>query len=321
MSSVNEIRENVPHGGAAAEESGYRWVAQDCPVCETPPTRRIGRRGGAAHREGLGVECEIWRCRSCGLLFPNPMPVPTGGLDQHYDELPDDYFQNHDLDAKDQSAKELLRQAEQLTGGRGRLLDIGAGRGELLRVAAQSGWTVTGIEPSPSFAAYAAQYSGVPIRREPLERCGFDEKSFDVVILGAVLEHLYNPNETIREIARILRPGGALFIDVPNEEGLYFRVGNLYQRLRRRDWVVNTAPTFSPFHLFGFGPRSLRALLGKHDFRPTNWRVYGGQAMLPERGGAIGAVERLAAHAVTALSNIGSLGTYIETWAIKVSDR
>jgi len=104
---------------------------------------------------------------------------------------------------------------------------------------------------------------------------------------------------------------------VPNEEGLYFRIGNLYQKLRWRNWVVNTAPTFSPFHLFGFGPRSLRALLAKHALEPVDWRVYGGRAMVPNRRGVIGAAEQLAAHAVTAISNMGSLGTYIETWAVK----
>lgn len=303
--------------GEARDENSYRWVAQDCPVCEVPPTKRIGRRGGAAHREGLGVECDVWRCGRCGLIFPHPMPVPTGGLEQHYGVLPDDYFQNHDIGTKGIAAAGMLRHAEELTGGRGRLLDIGAGRGELLREAVQGGWTATGIEPSSSFADYAGRYSGAEIKREPIERCGFSDDAFDVVILGAVLEHLYQPDETVREIARILRVGGALFVDVPNEEGLYFRVGNLYQKLRRRDWVVNTAPTFSPFHLFGFGPRSLRALLVKHGLQPRDWRIYGGRAMVPAHGGLIGAMERGAANAVTALSNMGSLGTYIETWAIK----
>lgn len=297
--------------------NNYRWVEQACPICEVPPTKKIGRRGGAAHREGLGVECDVWRCGRCGLIFPHPMPVPSGGLEQHYGVLPDDYFQNHDIGTKGIAAAGMLRRAEELTGGRGRLLDIGAGRGELLREAMQAGWAATGIEPSSSFADYAARYSEAPIKREPVERCGFEENSFDVVILGAVLEHLYNPDETVREIARILRPGGALFVDVPNEEGLYFRVGNFYQKLLRRDWVVNTAPTFSPFHLFGFGPRSLRTLLAKHGLEPRDWRIYGGRAMVPNRSGVIGVAEQLAAHAVTALSNMGSLGTYIETWAIK----
>jgi SAM-dependent methyltransferase len=186
-----------------------------------------------------------------------------------------------------------------------------------LRAALREGWEPTGIEPSASFAKHAQSYSSAVVRSEPIERCDFKDATFDVVILSAVLEHLYNPDETVREIARVLRPGGAVFIDVPNEEGLYFRVGNLYQRLLLRDWVVNTAPTFSPFHLFGFGPRSLRNLLRKHSLRPAEWRIYGGEAMVPAGGNLVSIVERFAAQAVTAASNLGTLGTYIETWAIK----
>lgn len=245
------------------------------------------------------------------------MPVPTGGLEQHYGVDADEYFQHFEIETKTQGGHGLLRRAEEITGGKGRLLDIGAGRGELLLAAREEGWDVTGIEPSRRFADYAAKYSGARLRSEPVEQCNFEADSFDVVVLSAVLEHLYQPDETVGEIARILRKGGALFLDVPNEGGLYFLLGNFYERLRGRDWVVNLAPTFSPFHVFGFKPKSLRALLTKHGLKPVYWRVYAGQAMVPSGDSLIGRVERLAAHAVTAVSNFGSLGTYIEAWAVK----
>jgi SAM-dependent methyltransferase len=304
--------------GAADGRALYRWVEQACPLCERPPTKYVGRRGGAAHREGLGVECRVWRCRRCDLLFPNPMPVPVGGLAQHYGMPPDEYFENHDLDAKGRGAEFLLARARELAGGRpGRLLDVGSGRGELLRAARAAGWQATGLDPSERFARYAARYSGAEVRERPIEECAFAPASFDVVIFAAVLEHVYHPDETVREIARVLRPGGALFVDVPNERGLYFRVGNLYQRLRGRDWLVNLAPTFEPFHLFGFSPKSLRLLLAKHGLKPVDWRVYGGASMVPARKGLLGGVERAAARAVTRLSNYRDLGTYIESWAVK----
>jgi SAM-dependent methyltransferase len=298
----------------------YRWVAQLCPMCEVPPARRLGRRGGLAHRGGLGVTCEIWRCGGCGLIFPDPMPVPVRGPEQHYGMPADDYFAHHDPAAKARTGAGLLEQAALLTGSKGRVLDIGAGRGELLREARSQGWSSIGIETSPSFADQAARHSGVEVRRESIEHCGFAAGSFDAVILSAVLEHVYDPNGLIREIARVLRPGGALFIQVPNEQGLYFRLGNLYQKLRGRDWVVNLSPTFAPFHIFGFSPRSLRRLLAKHGLRPTAWRTYGGQALLPRVPGAMGALEWLGARVVTLVGKVGPLGEQIETWAIKAAD-
>ncbi|MEJ7710649.1 MAG: hypothetical protein WKF84_12460 [Pyrinomonadaceae bacterium] len=70
----------------------YRWVPQSCPTCEIAPTKFLGRRGGSSHRQNLGVECEIWRCERCGLIFPNPMPIPINGLDQHYAVASEEYF-------------------------------------------------------------------------------------------------------------------------------------------------------------------------------------------------------------------------------------
>ena len=245
------------------------------------------------------------------------MPMPVKGIGQHYDLNADHYFQHHDLEGKTLDALGMITRAEQLTGRKGRVLDIGAGRGELLRAACDAGWSAVGIEPSASFAEYAARYSGAEIKREPLEQCNFPDCSFDVVILSAVLEHIYNPDEVIKEIARILRPGGALFLDVPNEKGLYFRMGNLYQRLRGRNWTVNLAPTFEPFHVFGFNGRALRMLLAKYGLTVKDWHVYGGRSVLPRRNSFLGHLEHRASQLVTVISNWGGLGTYIETWVVK----
>ncbi len=62
----------------ALNRTTYDWIEQSCPVCESRPTQRLGRRGGDAHRDGLGVACEVWKCRQCGLIFPDPMPQPRG---------------------------------------------------------------------------------------------------------------------------------------------------------------------------------------------------------------------------------------------------
>lgn len=295
----------------------YNWVDQACPTCEAPPMKFLGVRGGAAHRENLGVEAEIWQCTSCELIFPNPMPVPKEGIRQHYELPPEDYFEHFTLEGKSASALALLHQAERLVGQSGRLVDIGSGRGELLRAARELGWQVTGIEPSASFAEHARQYSGAKVLTEPIEKCDLPSGDFDVAVLSGVLEHLLNPDETIRTIAGILRYGGALYLDVPNEQGLYFRAGNYYHRLRGRRWVVNLSPTWPPFHVFGFSPKSLRAMLAKHGFEAAHLRCYSDQSYVPSSANLIGKLERLAANTITSLSNRGNMGTFIDCWAIK----
>ncbi|HXH69854.1 MAG TPA: class I SAM-dependent methyltransferase [Pyrinomonadaceae bacterium] len=296
---------------------GYRWVEQNCPICGIPPTKFLGVRGGEAHRDRAGVKCEIWCCEQCSLIFPNPMPIPVGGAGQHYDTEAEHFFDNHNHEKKDESAKELLAQAEKLLGRKGKLLDVGAGRGETVRRAKLDGWDVTGVEPTASFADFAEKYSGTKIRREPVEKCGFADEEFDVVILAAVLEHLYNPSEVVGEISRILKRGGLFFFDIPNEKGLFFKIGNTYQRLHGRNWCVNLSPTFPPFHLFGFSPKSIKALLKKHNLEIKTWRIYGGHSMVPSSSGIVGKLESKASKVVTAMSNLGEMGSYIEAWAVR----
>lgn len=296
---------------------GYIWTTQNCPICKKAPTRFVGNRGGRSHRENLGVECDIWSCGECGLIFPNPMPFPENGLGQHYDTDADDYFQNHDKDEKIENARSLVIKAEELLGRKGKMLDVGVGRGENLIIGAERGWDISGVEPSETFADYAEERTGAKIWRQPIEDAEIPDDEFDVVILAAVLEHLYNPDEVIAKVSRVLKKGGLLYLDVPNERGLFFKVGNFYQKLRGRKWSVNLAPTFSPFHVFGFSPKSLRLLLHKYDLEPTDWRVYGGTSLVSSKGGIAGLMESQASRAVTAISNLGEMGTYIETWARK----
>lgn len=306
------------HNGPIKQvRDGYIWTSRNCPICGMAPTKYVGKRGGASHRENLGIETEIWACETCEFVFPNPMPFPVGGLAQHYEVDADEYFQTHEKSEKAEGAEKRVKQAESLLGRKGSLLDVGIGRGEILLAAKRNGWGAEGVEPSESFARYAEENVGAKIWRQPIEDADIPKNSFDVVILGAVLEHLYNPDEVMKKISQILKPGGLLYLDVPNEQGLYFRVGNAYNKLRGRDWCVNLAPTFSPFHVSGFGPKSLKALLAKHGLEPKVWTVYPGTSMVSSHGGFVGVLEKLASRIVTKASNVGEMGTYIETWAVK----
>lgn len=298
-------------------ESDYEWIKQACPICDKPPDRFVGYRGGSAHRMKLGVRCEVWRCTDCDLTFPNPMPVPRGGVAQHYDLPAEAYFYRHEFAESDRHARRLVEQASELLGKTGRLLDVGSGRGEIARAAKEVGWDVTAIEPSATFANHLRQ-AGIGVEERPVEDCDeLPDASFNVVVLSAVLEHLYSPDRVTGSIARLLDKGGILFLDVPNERGLYARLGNLYERLRGSNATVNLSPTFAPYHVFGFSPKSLRKLLTKHGLSPIKWRVYPGNTPLPRRPGVMGSLESLAVTQVNRFSGIGQMGLFIETWAQK----
>lgn len=104
-----------------------------------------------------------------------------------------------------------------------RVLDLGAGAGLLTVRAARlaSGGKVVGIDHSAGMLGQAlqkAQRLGVSERVECVqmdaERLAFDPSSFDRVVSLFVLAHLPNPDVALRELHRVLRPGGKLVAGV-----------------------------------------------------------------------------------------------------------
>ena len=102
-------------------------------------------------------------------------------------------------------------------------------------------------------------------------------------------------------VARVIRPGGILFVSTPNEESVYQTLGNAYCRLRGLDWVVNLSPTWDLYHVQGFSPRSLRFLLTAHGFHIEKLVTYPGSHLpLPPRHGVWGWIERAGVNAASA---------------------
>lgn len=116
-----------------------------------------------------------------------------------------------------------------LDASEGTVLDIGCGDGfflsELDRLASLSarGWTLHGVDYS-SAALEAARARPYEFRRCNLEeRIPYPDDTFGVVTAGEVLEHIYDPDRLLREIRRVLRPGGHLALTTPNLQAWYNR--------------------------------------------------------------------------------------------------
>jgi len=289
-----------------------------CGACGHDRYRILGYRGGEAHHERKGLRTTIVRCLECSQIYPNPMPFPSGSLDDLYQE-PISYFHGHDVEGKKRAGFDKLHQFESALGYRGLYLDVGCGRGEYLWAAREAGWKFEGVDPSAPYLDWGRRYLGVEGRLGTLEDAHFPDNHFDVVTMGGVLEHLYDPYETFREVERVLKPGGILWLDAPNEDALYTRVGNLYMRVLGRDWVVNLAPTFPPFHVQGFNPRSLRRLLGRVALTVECLSVLGSVCPFTGSPSLRKRVEFSAAWVVNWLGNRCGAGFYMEVWARKSS--
>jgi SAM-dependent methyltransferase len=95
-----------------------------------------------------------------------------------------------------------------LAGAR-RVLDIGTGEGQVARVLAGRGITVTGIDPTVAQISEAARRGGPPsYARSAAAALPFRDAAFDAALACLVFEHIDAVDEAIAEVARVLQPGG-----------------------------------------------------------------------------------------------------------------
>jgi SAM-dependent methyltransferase len=162
-----------------------------------------------------------------------------------------------------------------------------------------------------------SEYS-VQVEVAPIESAHALDRQWDVIVLAAVLEHVYEPARLLQRVAAALRPGGVVYIDVPNECALYNRLGNLYMWLRGRDWATNLSPTFSPFHVVGFCPQSLRRVLAAAGLKPVVMEQYRMRSYFEPAGVGLRALaERLGVEATLALGQLVGMGAGLLYWARK----
>jgi SAM-dependent methyltransferase len=131
------------------------------------------------------------------------------------------------------------------------LLDIGCGAGNLLLDAQALGLKVRGVELDDS-AANAARERGLICDGGGIASLADLDEEFDVIRLSDVLEHLADPVEALKAVAKRLSSRGVVIISVPNVDGVMARVCG-------PDWFALEVPR----HLWGFGRESLDLMFGQ----------------------------------------------------------
>jgi SAM-dependent methyltransferase len=167
------------------------------------------------------------------------------------------------------------------------------------------------------FAELARSRHGIEVECAPVETADSLNGEYDVILLDAILEHLYDPAETLKRVKRALRPGGLVFIDVPNECSMMTRIGNAYLRLQRKDWAVNLSPTFPPFHVVGFCPASLNRLLDRTGFRIIDLRLHRWNVLLPPAEKIRAKIEGVGLNLVLSVGQFMGMGAGLTCWAVK----
>ncbi|MDD2680366.1 MAG: methyltransferase domain-containing protein, partial [Candidatus Omnitrophica bacterium] len=98
---------------------------------------------------------------------------------------------------------------------RGKVLDIGCYDGYFLSLLKEQGYAVRGIEPNPAGSIAEKKY-GIPVIKDFFSDRYFKPESIDIIVIRNILEHMSNVNDFLKSVVTILKPGGHIFIEVPN---------------------------------------------------------------------------------------------------------
>lgn len=144
---------------------------------------------------------------------------------------------------------------------KGTLLDVGCAMGFFVELALQAGFDAYGLDPSSYAAGEAKKLVGERrIKTGTIGGVEYPDKSFDVITMFDVFEHLDDPGGDIEKLSKFLKDDGIIVIATGDTESVMAKV------LKRR-WTFYIPPQ----HLFFFNKTTLTTLLGAHGLVPVEW--------------------------------------------------
>ena len=199
------------------------------------------------------------KCRRCGLYYNNPRL----DLESRKKIYAEDYFvggsEAAGLDYKAyenyiadkplviKTVHRRMQKIEAALGSKGRLLDVGCAAGFSLIAAEQRGWQAEGLEFS-GFCVDYAQGLGLNVQQGTLKNYQRSAETFDAITMWDYLEHSPEPLDDLKICERLLRPGGVIFLSIPNidswsfklskENGSGSRTSTIFISIAGKPWLI-----------------------------------------------------------------------------------
>lgn len=203
----------------------------------------------------------IVSCKKCNFHFTNPIPSEDE-IGKYYES--EEYISHSNTSKgivntlyqsiRNITLKQKLKLVKSLTNGK-KILDIGSGTGEFLKVCKEEGFEVEGIEPSENARQFAINNYKLNIHTEGRLK-EYDEEKFDLISMWHVLEHVYHLEERVNEIKKILKKSGVLIVAVPNH--------NSYDASYYKEyWAAYDVPR----HLYHFTEKDIKNLFENKGFK------------------------------------------------------
>ena len=240
-----------------------------CNICGT-------REQKILYSAGVAQPAQIVQCPECGLMYSSPRWRPADHelyKDSNIDDLLNNVTNdpNHPYYWRYEKEKGQTRDVEharqilnQLYPNRGRMVEVGSGMGYLIRSFKKDGWDVLGIDPWKAAPAFTRSEHGIETLPTTLEEAKLPDASVDALVLLHVIEHVPDPVATLKEIHRVLKPGGHLVMETPRYDTL------MYKLLRHRERSLRCEG-----HIYFFTLDSLRQAYEKAGFSEVDTRAVG----------------------------------------------
>jgi len=149
-----------------------------------------------------------------------------------------------------------------------KVVDIAGGSGIVSKWLQDRGYVVSLVEFSDTAVEQAGKRGVQKIFKNQVDAIGslpFPDNYFDAAFFGDIIEHLFDPESSLREVRRVLKPGGRIIISCPNIAYWRFRMYYLLDGDFERIDVAKQKP-WEQEHIRFFNVRILKEFLGKLSF-------------------------------------------------------
>ena len=182
-----------------------------CDLCGATAVAELGQRD----RDGHPLRTVI--CRHCGLVYSDPRPDAAQVRAYYEHSYRTDYKATYQPKAKHvyragKVALERYRRLVAVLTPGCRVLDFGAGGGEVVYMLRAKGYAATGFEPNAGYAKFAAEQLGLPVTNGFYQTVPIEPQSQNVVTAFHVVEHLESPCGAFQHVRQWLRAGGRLVV-------------------------------------------------------------------------------------------------------------
>lgn len=250
-----------------------------CPLCNNSESQKIGRgKTNSISNKLIDKEYEVVKCKNCQFYYVAPK---ISFNDEQWAELYNsEYFNNQSDWLIKKRAQELTKRLNKASSfisssKKLKMLDIGAGEGNVLIEGLKRDWDVTGIDIVDNRLTLAKDPKISFMKARFLEQ-DFSEDTFDIIYLDSVLEHVLYPKEYLLKARKLLKKGGIIYIGVPNEDCLFNDIRKIiFYFIGRKKISTKIKPFDSPYHVVGFNINSLKFMFNKTNLHIKYLRNFG----------------------------------------------